>query len=369
LDIPIHLLAILSLLGSELGFLLVPATGTDLPVVWPPTGILVAALLLSDRARWKTCIAVAAAAAAVSCLAHGLPVRLAVVLSAVPALEGLLTAWVVRRERNEPFGLDRIAGTWRLALAGLAVPVAGSVVGTVILGSGEFGTPFTAARAWWLREALGILIIAPLAMGLVKEGRRLRDITPSRAVEAIVVFGGLTTVTALIFGEIIDPFLSVPTYVLPFILWAAFRFGPAGSATTVFLVMAVAMWNAARGQGPLAAGVPVLNLIARSQGAMVVATISFMMLASSIAERRRIADENTRLVGRLQQALAEVKTLQGFIPICAWCHKVRDDAGFWQQIEKYLDARTEATFSHSICPSCASDASDEIGVQLMPPPQ
>jgi hypothetical protein len=87
-----------------------------------------------------------------------------------------------------------------------------------------------------------------------------------------------------------------------------------------------------------------------------------------VAERKRVAQEHAVLVAELQQALLEVKTLRGFIPICAWCHKVRDDAGFWQQIEKYLDARTDATFSHSICPSCASDASDEIAAELMPPP-
>ena len=57
---------------------------------------------------------------------------------------------------------------------------------------------------------------------------------------------------------------------------------------------------------------------------------------------------------------AQLKTLRGFIPICAWCHKVRDDAGFWQQIEQYLDTRTDATFSHSICPACADEAHDEI---------
>ena len=58
-----------------------------------------------------------------------------------------------------------------------------------------------------------------------------------------------------------------------------------------------------------------------------------------VAERTRVAQENTVLVAESQQALAEVKALRGFIPICAWCHKVRDDAGFWQQIEMYLDAR------------------------------
>jgi hypothetical protein len=59
-----------------------------------------------------------------------------------------------------------------------------------------------------------------------------------------------------------------------------------------------------------------------------------------------------KLIGELQTALNEVKTLRGFIPICANCKKVRDDAGFWQSVETYVSARTDADFSHHVCPEC-----------------
>lgn len=58
------------------------------------------------------------------------------------------------------------------------------------------------------------------------------------------------------------------------------------------------------------------------------------------------------VIGQLQQAAAEIKTLRGLIPICAWCRQIRDDDGFWQQLEVYLGRHTEATFTHSICPHC-----------------
>jgi hypothetical protein len=48
------------------------------------------------------------------------------------------------------------------------------------------------------------------------------------------------------------------------------------------------------------------------------------------------------------------------IPICAWCHKIRNDAGFWQGIESYLQAHTDATFSHGICPDCAHDVGPQV---------
>ena len=54
----------------------------------------------------------------------------------------------------------------------------------------------------------------------------------------------------------------------------------------------------------------------------------------------------------LQEALAKVKTLSGFIPICASCKKVRDDRGFWSQIESYVSEHSDAEFSHGLCPDC-----------------
>jgi hypothetical protein len=55
----------------------------------------------------------------------------------------------------------------------------------------------------------------------------------------------------------------------------------------------------------------------------------------------------------LQEALANIKTLRGLFPICASCKKIRDDKGYWNQIEDYIGARSEAEFTHGICPECA----------------
>jgi hypothetical protein len=54
----------------------------------------------------------------------------------------------------------------------------------------------------------------------------------------------------------------------------------------------------------------------------------------------------------LEEALANVKRLQGLLPICAYCKKVRDDRNYWQQVEQYLGERIDARFSHSVCPAC-----------------
>lgn len=63
---------------------------------------------------------------------------------------------------------------------------------------------------------------------------------------------------------------------------------------------------------------------------------------------------------RLQQALSEVKTLKGLIPICAACKNIRDDQGYWNQIERFITEHSEAEFSHSICPECAKELYPDV---------
>jgi DNA-binding response OmpR family regulator len=62
----------------------------------------------------------------------------------------------------------------------------------------------------------------------------------------------------------------------------------------------------------------------------------------------------------LQEALDKVKTLSGLLPICSWCKKVRDDKGYWRQIENYIREHSSAEFSHSICPECSRNLSMEV---------
>lgn len=79
-----------------------------------------------------------------------------------------------------------------------------------------------------------------------------------------------------------------------------------------------------------------------------------------ITERRIMEMQREKLIAKLQKALAEIKELQGFLPICAKCKKIRDDEGYWQQIEKYIQDRTNAKFSHGLCPHCAEKLYPEI---------
>ncbi|TKJ39930.1 hypothetical protein CEE37_09335 [candidate division LCP-89 bacterium B3_LCP] len=71
-----------------------------------------------------------------------------------------------------------------------------------------------------------------------------------------------------------------------------------------------------------------------------------------ITERKNAEKERENLITELQEALQRIKTLRGLIPICAKCKKIRDDQGFWNQVESYIEEHSSAEFSHGICPDC-----------------
>lgn len=81
--------------------------------------------------------------------------------------------------------------------------------------------------------------------------------------------------------------------------------------------------------------------------------IFYTGIIRDISERKQHEKERDALIERLQQTLAKVKQLSGLLPICASCKKIRDDRGYWNQIEAYIRDHSEAEFSHGICPECA----------------
>lgn len=83
-------------------------------------------------------------------------------------------------------------------------------------------------------------------------------------------------------------------------------------------------------------------------------------ICRDITERKRCEKERERLISKLQKAIDEIKTLEGIIPICAGCKKIRDDTGFWEQVDAYVSKRTSARFSHGLCPACMKKYYPEI---------
>jgi PAS domain S-box-containing protein len=82
-------------------------------------------------------------------------------------------------------------------------------------------------------------------------------------------------------------------------------------------------------------------------------------LQREINERRRAEMEKEWLIRELEDALSKLSTLSGLLPICAWCKKIRDDGGYWQQVDAYIAEHSNAEFTHGICPECAEKLKEE----------
>lgn len=280
---------------------------------------------------------------------------LAVVITGIDALvAAALVRWMIRT----PFGLDRVSHTAILLLSSLAAAAIGGLIfaftllpPTISAGAGWLG--------WLLAETVGILVTTPLVVTALSPNRPLVHVSASKVIEVIAVTAATLGLTVAIFGGWAPPVFRVPAYILPFLLWPAIRFGAGAASVTVFLVCPLVLWYAVQGSAPLAQLGPD-EVLLRAHGGILAAASSVLLLASIVSERKRIARERDTLVDELKRALAEIRTLRGFVPICAWCHKVRDDAGFWQEIEHYLVERTDATISHGICPTCVEQQTREI---------
>lgn len=88
--------------------------------------------------------------------------------------------------------------------------------------------------------------------------------------------------------------------------------------------------------------------------------VGYIGVARDITERKKFEAEREQLVADLQEAVAKIRTLSGMLPICAWCKKIRDDKGYWNNLEAYISKHSDVSFSHGICPDCAQKAYEQI---------
>ena len=86
-----------------------------------------------------------------------------------------------------------------------------------------------------------------------------------------------------------------------------------------------------------------------------------------LIESRKAVAAQTKLIAQLEEALSKVKTLSGLLPICSGCNKIRDDHGYWSQVEGYIQEHTDAQFTHGLCPDCIRKYFPEMDAGNPPP--
>ena len=277
-------------LSAKVGLML--SHGWIASPVWPPAGVAVAGLLLFGRRAWP--------GVALGSFLIGLPQGVMTDVGTVLAQTlGPLAAVTVLEARPFNKSLDRVADVLRLLIVGgagmcLSASVATAVLaGTGVVGEGEW---IRVWATWWLGDAMGVILVAPLILSLASPtpvGRRWREAA------ALLVATAICT-RVLFIGDLPLVFL-----VFPFALWAALRLGPPVAAAVSTLVSGIAIWTTAQGHGAFSTLPDTSSLVVLEAFNAGVA-ITSLVLAAAVATTVRLTSENVQLHAEVRAQLDEV---------------------------------------------------------------
>jgi two-component system, NarL family, sensor histidine kinase FusK len=364
--------------AAAVGSLATSINEPRLALAWPPAGIALASVLLFGPRITPALIL----GPLVVMVLSGVPAWVSVITALSAVLEGLVGVYLLRNASDIRPELRRVNDVLSFLLFGVGIaPMIGATVSTLALCAGGMVLWAEAGhlwRFWWSGDALGALVIGALI--LAWSYRKEFVLSPARIGEGMALLVFLGAGVAVVHAGVFAPELVAPLSFIafPFVIWAALRFGQKGATVAVAIAVTFALWGVMHGKGPFAEPqFPVA--IVFFYGYSVSLALMGLLLAASAAERRqaaedlrhisqdldirvreRTADLQEELVRRrraqeeLQSALQSVKTLSGLLPICSSCKMIRDDRGYWTQVERYLTEHTRAQFSHGLCPECFS---------------
>ena len=277
-------------LGLKLAFVNASATA-----VWPPTGIALAMLLILGRRVWP---AVFVGALVVNLSTAG-TLATSIGIAIGNTLEAVAGAYLVSRFAGGRNAFQRAWSVFVFAILGaLASTMVSATLGvtTLMLGGLAHWADYGAIwLVWWLGDATGALIVTPL---LLLWSVRPRTLWPwPRMVEAAALFSGLLLVGMIAFGHLFqaaNDHYPVEHACIPFLVWAAFRFGPRKAATCLAILSGLATWGTLQGYGPFVRATQNESLLLL-QVFMGITAIMILALAAVVAERDRVNAELRRL--------------------------------------------------------------------------
>ena len=276
-------------LAARLGFIFT-LQPHPISTLWPPNALLMAALLLTPARSWWALLAAALPAHLLAELQSGVPMAMVLGWFASNSSEALLGAGLVRVFVPGPLDFERLrnAGIF-LVFGALVAPLVSSfldagLVRLIGFGQGEY---WTLVRMRFASNVLANLMIVPLIVTWAAwRPREMHDAAPRRFIEMAVLFTGLLAASLVAFDLPLFDAGNSPALLyapLPFLLWAAVRFGPRGTASGLAMVVVLTIWGAVHGTGPFASGTP--QDIARDvQLFLIVVSVPLFLLAVALAE-------------------------------------------------------------------------------------
>jgi signal transduction histidine kinase len=278
-------LAALYVLSARFGLAL-DAVGGFATVVWAPTGISLAALLLYGN-RLAPGVFVGALAAN---LLTGAPVPAALGIAVGNTLEALVGTYGLRRIQHFRPELDRLSDAIALLIAAIAAPLVSAYIGVATLtatGTLPEAQAGEAWRAWWVGDCIGALLVTPV---ILVWHSALPDLRRSRQwIEGVAVLGSIAIVAWLVFFDR-TPFeeesFRHPYAVFPLMIWASVRFGQRGAGSAAFVASLVALFGTVKGTGPFVRSDLHSSLFAL-QTFMGIVAATFLVLGATISEREQ----------------------------------------------------------------------------------
>jgi signal transduction histidine kinase len=286
-------LAVVYLFAARLGLMLDAVSGFA-TLVWAPTGIALACLLRFGDRLWP---GIALGAFAVN-LWVGAPLPAALGIAAGNTAEALIGARLIRHYTGTrwPDGIRQVIG---LVLLGAGVStLVSATVGVASLwlaGVTAPGALFATWRAWWLGDAAGDLLIAPLLLSWSSDAP-WRWPSFKRSVEIIAFSTVLLVLTFAVFFNLLPGVVFAHSYVLfPPLVWAALRHRERGATLATVFVCAVGVWATATGRGPFATDRLASSLL-HLQAFMAIAAVTALLLAAAVSERERAVAARQQLL-------------------------------------------------------------------------
>ncbi len=279
--------------------------------LWPTNAILFAVLVVAPVRHWWAYVCAAYFMAVVNDARAGFPI-FAMLYLAADLVEVAMAAFGVRRFAGGVRSFDSLSGL--LTYIVIAVVLAPFVSAFVAAFAGSTEGYWFYWRVWFLAESLAYLTLAPVILTWI----RVAPAAPANAsfgrfVEACVIAGGLLAISVRVFVWPAPDEGSVPALVylpLPFLLWAAVRFGPPGVNAALLIVALLSITGTVQGRGPFATGGTDENVISL-QVFLIVISLPLMLLGTLIAER----DEKTN---DLSESEARFRTMADSAPVLIW---------------------------------------------------
>ncbi|MBI3409406.1 MAG: MASE1 domain-containing protein [Planctomycetes bacterium] len=324
----VALLAAVYFAAAKFGLALAFGPASQVTVVWPPTGIALAALLLFGYRMWPG-IALGALLANAT---HREPLEVAYGIATGNTLEAVAGAFLLERWVGFRPSLERVRDIVSLAtLAAILSTMISATVGvtSLCLGGLQPWSNFeTLWRTWWLGDAMGDLVFAPI---LLSWARWSRLAWRGRWLEVGALLAGLVVVSVAVFrsggGLRYEADYSLEYTIFPFAIWAALRFGQPGSAVVILTAMGIAIWGTIDGLGPFAAR-DIQNSLMLLHFYMAVVAVTTFMLGAVVTERAMA--ERRRAVGyAVTEVLADSTSLAHAAPrlLSVICESLGYDVG------------------------------------------